>query len=176
MPPKTDPPAAKLAAIVSFIQSPPKAYTLKDLEKAIPAATGVSSMQVKDFLQHLASTDRVCVEKIGSGNWYWSFPADQTIKLREKVEKARKDQRDLENMIVNAQGEIDSLGGEGDKQLALDVAAASLEHKTLTETFEKLSKGGKKAVKQKMKEVQEVNEEWEVTGGMLAFRFSHYLS
>lgn len=166
MAPKTDPPAAKLAAIVSFFQNPPQAYTLKDLEKAIPAATGVSSMQVKDFLQHLVSTDRVVCEKIGSGNWYWSFPADQSVRLRGRVEQARKEKKDLENMIAKANEEIASSGNEDDKQLAVDVAAARLANKTLMETFDKLSKGGKEAVKQKLKEVQEAEKEWETTGGM----------
>lgn len=39
-------------------------------------------MVVKDYLQALSDEGKIHVEKIGSGNWYWSFASEET-KLRE---------------------------------------------------------------------------------------------
>lgn len=40
-------------------------------------------MQVKDYLQALQDENLIRVEKIGSGNWYWSFTSDAK-RNREK--------------------------------------------------------------------------------------------
>lgn len=42
-------------------------------------------MQVKEYIQELADEGRIRVEKIGSGNWYWSFAGDE----RGEKERAR---------------------------------------------------------------------------------------
>ena len=34
-------------------------------------------MQVKDYLQALSDEGKIHVEKIGSGNWYWSFLSEE---------------------------------------------------------------------------------------------------
>ncbi len=39
-------------------------------------------MQVKDYLTALVDDNKVRVEKIGSGNWYWCFRGDEK-KLKE---------------------------------------------------------------------------------------------
>ena len=41
-------------------------------------------MQVKDFLQALTDEGQLRVEKIGSGNWYWSFLSEEK-KARETI-------------------------------------------------------------------------------------------
>lgn len=41
-------------------------------------------MQVKDYLQALSDEGKIRVEKIGSGNWYWSFLSEETTN-RENV-------------------------------------------------------------------------------------------
>jgi hypothetical protein len=41
-------------------------------------------MQVKDFLQALSDEGKIRTEKIGSGNWYWSFLSEEKRK-KEKV-------------------------------------------------------------------------------------------
>jgi len=58
-------------------------------------------MVVKDYLAALVADSLLCVEKIGSGNWYWSFPADakkqklaalaEVSKEQDKVVKALKE-------------------------------------------------------------------------------------
>ena len=48
-------------------------------------------MQVKDYLQALSDEGRIRVEKIGSGNWYWSFLSEEK-KSRDNVLGKLKDE------------------------------------------------------------------------------------
>ena len=78
-------------------------------------------MQVKDYLQALSDDGKIRVEKIGSGNWYWSFAGEEKKKRTDvldelKVEKARveKSARELGQKIEEAgkvRGETEE--GEG---------------------------------------------------------------
>lgn len=51
-------------------------YSFKELEKLLPAVGSINGMQVKDYLQALQDDNQIRVEKIGSGNWYWSFRSE----------------------------------------------------------------------------------------------------
>lgn len=57
-------------------------HTLKELEKALPSIASINGMQVKEFITGLQNENMITVEKIGSGNWYWSFASDE-LKSRE---------------------------------------------------------------------------------------------
>ena len=80
--------------ILKYIQESGTAHTIKELEKALPSVASINSMQVKDYLQALSDENKIHVEKIGSGNWYWSFLSeekharDSTIRALE-VEKTK---------------------------------------------------------------------------------------
>lgn len=57
----------------------------------------INSIQVKEFLQALTDENKLRVEKIGSGNWYWSFRSDEKVerqrqlnRVQSEVEKTRK--------------------------------------------------------------------------------------
>ncbi|PLB54785.1 hexose transporter protein [Aspergillus steynii IBT 23096] len=86
-PPPKQTRAAKQALIVAHLQSTQTCHTLKELEKSLPAVASVHAMQVKEHLQELADEGRIRVEKIGSGNWYWSFAGDE----RREKERVRSE-------------------------------------------------------------------------------------
>lgn len=69
------------------------AHNIKDLEKALPSIASINSMQVKDYIQALSDDSKIHVEKIGSGNWYWSFPGEARKAKEDQVAKAT-DERD----------------------------------------------------------------------------------
>jgi hypothetical protein len=69
---------------VEWFRQSLSAHSFKDLEKALPAAASVNKMQVKEFIQALTDEGLIRVEKIGGGNWYWSFVSDAK-KLKEDV-------------------------------------------------------------------------------------------
>lgn len=81
---KALPPEAKQAKAVEWFRQSLSAHSFKDLEKALPAAASVNKMQVKEFIQALADEGLIRVEKIGGGNWYWSFVSD-VKKLKKDV-------------------------------------------------------------------------------------------
>ncbi|KAK7521925.1 meiotic nuclear division protein 1 [Phyllosticta citriasiana] len=85
--PKSLPPAAKQALILDWFHESGVAHSIKDLEKALPAVASINAMQVKDYLQALSDDNKIRVEKIGSGNWYWSFPSE--VKRDKEAELAR---------------------------------------------------------------------------------------
>ncbi|KAK4500506.1 hypothetical protein PRZ48_008695 [Zasmidium cellare] len=80
---------AKLAAIVAHMQKSKVCWNLKDLEKQIPSIASINGMHTKDYIQNLQDENRICVEKIGSGNWYWSFASTDKRKKQKALEDAQ---------------------------------------------------------------------------------------
>ena len=120
-----DLPSAKLQLVLSYFRTTRVAHTLKDLEKSLPSAAGISGMVVKDYIAALVADSLICVEKIGSGNWYWSFPADAVRQKQNLLADATKErdkaQAALETVRAAVQEEKERLadGEEGGDRLDL---------------------------------------------------------
>ena len=79
-------------------------------------------MQVKDFLQALTDEGQLRVEKIGSGNWYWSFLSEEK-KAREatreslRAEKAKIDASlaELNDKVMEAKSGQEDGGEAGER-------------------------------------------------------------
>lgn len=79
-------------------------------------------MQVKDYLQALSDEGKIRVEKIGSGNWYWSFLSEERKsrenmlgKLKEELAKIEGSLGELEEKVKEAsekRGEDEESRGE----------------------------------------------------------------
>lgn len=56
-------------------------FQLKELEKSLPKEKGIVMQSVKEVLQSLVDDRLVNAEKIGTSNYFWSFPstAMQTV-------------------------------------------------------------------------------------------------
>ncbi|MCJ1308862.1 hypothetical protein MMC25_002517 [Agyrium rufum] len=104
--PKTIPPAAKQALILTYLRQSRTVHSIKDLERVLPTIASINSMQVKDYLQALTDENQIRVEKIGSGNWYWSFASEERQK-REVV---------LEGLVVE-RGRLEGLVGELERRV-----------------------------------------------------------
>ncbi|KAH0605259.1 uncharacterized protein H6S33_005241 [Morchella sextelata] len=115
MPPKTLPPPAKLNLILTYFHSTLTTHPLKDLEKSLPSAAGISPMVVKDFLTALTDEGLVRVEKIGSGNWYWSFPSDAKHAKARLLAQFEKELEKLERTVEEVKGELESVGLAGEE-------------------------------------------------------------
>ncbi len=67
-------------------------------------------MQVKDYLQALTDEGKIRVEKIGSGNWYWSFLSEEK-KNKENILQKAKDERDrVVESVKELQAKIEEEG------------------------------------------------------------------
>ena len=98
------------------------AHTLKELEKALPSVDSINVMQVKDYLQYLANAHAIHVEKIGSGNWYWSFASEERQsretelgKLSAELESAQAHIMELEAKVQAAREER-AEGEDGERE------------------------------------------------------------
>ncbi|EUC44517.1 hypothetical protein COCMIDRAFT_37610 [Bipolaris oryzae ATCC 44560] len=91
MAPKIQPNPQKAASILAWFHKTAQAHSIKDLEKTLPQVSSINGMQVKDYLQALSDDSKIRVEKIGSGNWYWSFPADEKKAKNAILKKAQEE-------------------------------------------------------------------------------------
>jgi hypothetical protein len=67
-------------------------------------------MHVKDYLQSLADDNKIRVEKIGSGNWYWSFPSDERKTKEAALDKAQDENNKANAMVAELQAKVDEAG------------------------------------------------------------------
>lgn len=67
-------------------------------------------MQVKDYLQALSDDNKIRVEKIGSGNWYWSFPSDEKKIKQAALEQAQEEHRKVNHTVLELQGKVNEAG------------------------------------------------------------------
>lgn len=117
--PRTNAQPAKQALILAWIQKSGVAHNIKDLEKALPSVASINGMQVKDYLQALSDDNKIHVEKIGSGNWYWSFPSEERKAKERTLEKAKKEWDQAGAVIADLQAKVDEASaarGEGEER------------------------------------------------------------
>lgn len=116
--------------ILAYLRNSGTCHTLKDLEKALPGVASINRIQVKEYIQALTDENKLRVEKIGSGNWYWSFGSDekhererQLAQVKTEVEKARKSLADAEATLATEAGrrlqEGDDDGRDAERKVLL---------------------------------------------------------
>jgi len=69
-------------------------------------------MQVKDYVQALADDGLLCADKIGSGNWYWSFPRDACLAKRAELAKAEAERERLGAVRAQLTAEVEAVERE----------------------------------------------------------------
>ncbi|KAF2263641.1 meiotic nuclear division protein 1 [Lojkania enalia] len=139
MAPKVTINAAKQATILAWFHKTAVAHSIKDLEKALPSVASINSMQVKDYLQALSDDNKIRVEKIGSGNWYWSFPSDEKKSKEAALEKAQEEYDKANAAVVELQAKVDEAGAarEDNEEMLM---GSSGDRKTLITKHEDLTK------------------------------------
>ena len=121
-------------------------------------------MQVKDYLQALSDEGQVRVEKIGSGNWYWSFMSEEK-KAKEHILKSLSDDKqrtdrglqELRNNIEHAQKSIGAGGNEEEREELIRTYERAKEHvEALRTELEGYSNGDPTQMLRKRDEVEEL--------------------
>lgn len=67
-------------------------------------------MHVKDYLQALSDDKKIRVEKIGSGNWYWSFPSDEKKAKDAVLAKAKEEHSRTTVTVLELQSKVGDAG------------------------------------------------------------------
>jgi len=63
-------------------------FQLKELEKLGPKMKGIVTQSVKEVLQSLVDDDLVQTDKIGSSNFFWSFPSQRGAIMQNRLDGA----------------------------------------------------------------------------------------
>lgn len=99
-------------------------------------------MQVKDYLQALSDENRIRVEKIGSGNWYWSFMSEEKQSKERVLGDLRVEQGKVQEILSNFREKISEAEAaredEGDDIDGGDREALVSSHSTLQKDVETL--------------------------------------
>jgi|TARA_B110000977_G_scaffold183807_1_gene246803 hypothetical protein len=97
--------------VLALFHDSAEPWLLKDMEKAA-AKKGVVFQAVKDVVQSLVDDSLVSVDKIGTSNWFWSFPgaADAALKARlaaidAETHAVEVETKDMDERIATARAE-----------------------------------------------------------------------
>lgn len=127
--------------ILAIFHESKSCWLLKDVEKE-GAKRGVIFQSVKEVLQGLIDDDMVFVDKIGTSNWYWSFPSAASNKTRvkraaleEELSSAKKRQKELEKQKSSAASSREDTETRQDNLAAL--GRLEEEHSALSEELGK---------------------------------------
>ncbi|KAJ5156441.1 hypothetical protein N7492_009244 [Penicillium capsulatum] len=100
--------SAKEELILNHLHATGTCHTLKELERTLPGVASINSIQVKEYIQALVDDSKLRVEKIGSGNWYWSFRSDAQHerarcldRVQTELEQARKSRAATEAALAD---------------------------------------------------------------------------
>ncbi|XP_046840276.1 meiotic nuclear division protein 1 homolog [Xenia sp. Carnegie-2017] len=72
-------------------------FQLKEIEKIASKEKGINSMVVKEIVQGLVDDNLVDTEKIGTSNYFWSFPSKVVNSKKTKLEQLKNNIKTLEN-------------------------------------------------------------------------------
>ena len=76
----------KLQRLQELLHDTKTAMTLKELEQRCYKEKGIVANTVKDIAAELQADGLIMCEKIGSSNYYWSFPSQALLVRRQKTE------------------------------------------------------------------------------------------
>lgn len=80
-------------------------YNLAEVEK-LAVSRGVVQQSVKDINMQLVHDSKVCMDKMGSGNFFWSFPSKQFMDRVTKLEALQRQEAHAQEMLKAAQDAV----------------------------------------------------------------------
>jgi DNA-binding transcriptional regulator GbsR (MarR family) len=92
----------KRTKLLEMLHESKDVYTLKELENAAKKEKGIVSQSVKEVAAALVDDGDVMLDKIGTSNYYWSFPSQTLIsktniidKLNAEIDEAKRKRDEL---------------------------------------------------------------------------------
>ena len=84
-------------------------YLLKELEKVLPKLKGITAMTVKEVITSLVDDNLVTMEKIGTSNYFWSFPSHAQLMRQQKIDRLQMENDDLLTRVGTQESELEEL-------------------------------------------------------------------
>jgi len=78
-------------------------FQLKELEKLGPKMKGIVSQSVKEVLQSLVDDNLVQSDKIGSSNFFWSFPSQRGTIMQNRLDGVSEARAASEKQLAEVQ-------------------------------------------------------------------------
>jgi Mnd1 HTH domain len=72
----------------------------------LPSVASINSIQVKESITALVNDNKIRVEKIGSNNWYWSFPSDERRERESMQERLLREMNRVAKLVEQLEDEI----------------------------------------------------------------------
>jgi DNA repair exonuclease SbcCD ATPase subunit len=105
--PASVPRHVKLALILKQIQKSSDVYSSAEIKKKISVWAATSSAEtVLEYLTELVDEGHIRVEKIGIGNWYWSFPSEAKKNKEKVLQDLEIEQKSLSDSITELDKQI----------------------------------------------------------------------
>jgi len=82
-------------------------FQLKELEKIAPKEKGITPMSVKDVVQSLVDDEMVDCERIGTSNYFWSYPSKALHKKRTKLDHTQSAIDEAKQRISTYEARLD---------------------------------------------------------------------
>ncbi|KAL1942075.1 hypothetical protein VTO73DRAFT_6605 [Trametes versicolor] len=111
-------------------------FQLKELEKMGPKMKGIVSQTVKEVLQSLVDDGLVQMDKIGSSNFFWSFPSQRGAMMQNRLKTVKDTQGSLQSQLdeLRAAAELEKASRPESAtrtQMLEDLATLKKEHAQL---------------------------------------------
>ena len=121
----------KRITVLKLFHESAEPWLLKDMEKAA-AKKGVVFQAVKDVVQSLVDDSLVHMDKVGTSNWFWSFPGAADAAVRARLEAVEREatrvdaeSRDIAQRVQTAQAECPETEDRVSARDALERAEAT---------------------------------------------------
>ncbi|KAA1471657.1 meiotic nuclear division protein 1 [Dentipellis sp. KUC8613] len=98
----------KRVKLVEIFHETKDFFQLKELEKLGPKMKGIVSQSVKEVLQSLVDDGLVQTDKVGSSNFFWSFPSQRGAIMQNRVDAARETQKLNQQQLAELRASIEA--------------------------------------------------------------------
>ncbi|KAH9978638.1 meiotic nuclear division protein 1 [Lactifluus volemus] len=106
MPPRGLSAEEKRVKLLEIFHETKDFFQLKELEKLGPKLKGIVTQSVKEVVQSLVDDNLVQSDKIGSSNFFWSFPSQRGAVMKNRLDAARKARDASEKQLTELQTAI----------------------------------------------------------------------
>ena len=100
----------KRITVLKLFHESAEPWLLKDMEKAA-AKKGVVFQAVKDVVQSLVDDSLVHMDKVGTSNWFWSFPGAADAAVRARLEAVEREATRVDAESRDIAQRADGAGG-----------------------------------------------------------------
>lgn len=99
----------KRSLLLEIFHETKEFYQLKDLEKIAVKDKGLKEQAVKEILQALVDEGLVESDKIGSSQYYWSFPAKKRKLKQQELEQLKRKVDESTGRVAELQKRIEDV-------------------------------------------------------------------